>query len=535
MLKPFGELKISLAAKCQLLFGVAVAAIIGVTLLAPWKRMEALMEELDRKSARLLTDHALAEHLANPAAARGSAGTATQPVRMGQERFFTPRLTGAWRTDLSTAEKRALARIARNPSEEARAFYYTRKDETTAYRYTRVVYDGAECVSCHEDRKDAVLTTTDEKETLKLPKGLMGTVTVDVASQLETNQLLLNRSFFLAAGLLAGSLIIIVFSIITFRFILQPVRVLQETAEKVAEGDLGVRAHIGSGDEFQQLGETFNQMLGNLQRTEGQLRSSTTSLGKQLAEMSETNVALAETNRLKSEFLANVTHELKTPLNSILGFADLLKKSFETAHDAKGLRYATNIHQSGSNLLALITDLLDLAKVEAGRMEVRPADFALGELVETLLAALKPLTEQKEIRIATEVDAEVPILHQDVTKIRQILFNLLSNAIKFSPTKGAIAVRAIMDSPTVVRVSVQDEGPGIEPGMQRLIFEKFRQAEGGKTRTHGGTGLGLAISRELTALLGGRIGVESNPGEGSTFFVVLPVRVEAAEGAVREG
>jgi signal transduction histidine kinase len=514
--------------------------------------MEQLMEELDRRSARMLTDQAIVEHVIGAQRAEGEAtaggaarssertsrpeaGTATQPVRVGRDHFFAARLAGAWREDLTSSERRALLRIARNPSEDNRAFYYTRKDNVMAYRYTRAVYAGSECLGCHADRKDAVLSIKDDKEALKLPRGLMGTVTVDVVSQRETNQLLLNRVFFLAAGLLAGALAIIVFSVITYRFILQPVRVLQETAEKVAEGDLDIRSHIGSGDEFQQLSETLNTMLANLQRSEEQLRSANTSLGTQLAEMSETNVALAETNRLKSEFLANVTHELKTPLNSILGFAELLRKSFETAQDPKGLRYANNIYASGSNLLALITDLLDLAKVEAGRMEVRPSEFPLGELVETLLGALKPLTEPKEMKVVTEIDAEVPILVQDVTKIRQILFNLLSNAIKFSPDKGTIQLRATMESPSAVRISVQDEGPGIEPGMQRMIFEKFRQAEGGKTRTHGGTGLGLAISRELTALLGGRIGVESNPGEGSTFFVVLPVRIEAAEAAVREG
>lgn len=456
---------------------------------------------------------------------------------MGQEFYFVPRLAGAWRDDLTIAERRALIRFARNPDEDVRSFYYTRRDGSPAYRYTRAVYARAECLSCHDQQKDEVFQIAEraeDKPNLKLPPGLIGTVTVDLVSQKETNQILLNRVFFLAAGLLAGAMAIVVFSLITSRFILQPVRVLQETAEKVAEGDLDIRSHIGTGDEFQQLSETINTMLANLQRSEIQLRAVNQSLDLKLTQLSETNVALAETNRLKSEFLANVSHELRTPLNSILGFADLLKKNFEQAQDARGIRYAQNIYASGSNLLALINDLLDLAKVEAGRMEVRPADFTLGELFETLVSVLKPLTEPKQITIVPEVDADVPILTQDVSKVQQILYNFLSNAIKYSPNGGTIHLRAMMDTDDMVRIGVTDQGPGIEIEKQKLIFEKFRQLDGGVTRQHGGTGLGLAISKELTALLQGQIGVDSTPGEGSTFYVLLPTTIEATSSDVRK-
>ena len=167
------------------------------------------------------------------------------------------------------------------------------------------------------------------------PSHLVGIISVDIPSRVKENQLLLNRVFIMTAGLLAGTLAILCFYLITTRLILQPVRVLQETAEKVSQGDLNIRSDISTGDEFQQLSETFNVMLANLKQTTDQLRSINKSLDLKLGQLAESNLALYESNRLKSEFLANVSHELRTPLNSILGFADLLKDAMAGGPDAK--------------------------------------------------------------------------------------------------------------------------------------------------------------------------------------------------------
>lgn len=597
----FGELKISLAAKCQLLFGLALAMIIGAALFAPWQRMEQLMEEIDRRAARTLTDHVLLDHIlthtshAEETASPGSAGpesghsparnrpaarpealATTRPFVLNQVGLFAPRLVGVWREDLTRAERQALQRFVMAGDNDFRAVYYTRRDGTEAFRYTRALYARNECLSCHAEydgrslevlAPPGVAGEEGPARLLRLPPGLMGLVSVDIPSQRESGQVALNRVFFLAAAMVAGALAILVFSIITTRFILQPVRVLQETAEKVSRGDLDVRSDISTGDEFQQLSETFNTMLTNLSRTEAKLREANSVLDSRLTQLAETNVALAETNRLKSEFLANVSHELKTPLNSILGFADLLRKTAADANDARSYRYAQNIHTAGTNLLTLITDLLDLAKVEAGRMEVHPVDFVLSELFEKLVSTLKPLTEPKSIAIAWEIESSIPPLRQDAHKLQQILYNFLSNAIKFSPHGGTISLRAMVHAYDVesnesalpvatattasvapsasgaapsrpgrvrdIRISVTDQGPGIDPSKTRLIFEKFRQLDGGVTRQHGGTGLGLAISKELTALLGGTIGVESAPDEGATFWIVIPVNVEASSTELR--
>jgi signal transduction histidine kinase len=344
----------------------------------------------------------------------------------------------------------------------------------------------------------------------------------------------LNRAFILLAGVIAGTLATGVLYIIITRLILQPVRILQETAEKVSDGDLNIRSDISTGDEFEQLSDTFNIMLANLKMSDEQLRSTNKGLDLKLGQLAETNVALYESNRLKSEFLANVSHELRTPLNSILGFADLLRESVRENTDPKAVRYVQNILTSGRNLLDLINDLLDLAKIEAGRMDVRSEPLPLADLFEGLINLLKPLAEAKELTIISSVAADVPILQTDPAKLQQVLYNLLSNAIKFSPVAGRIDLTALAEDADHVRVSVRDQGPGIEPGKQEVIFEKFRQIDGSVTREHSGTGLGLAISRELVALLGGTMGVQSVMGEGATFWVILPLITQPGQHDLRE-
>jgi signal transduction histidine kinase len=318
---------------------------------------------------------------------------------------------------------------------------------------------------------------------------------------------------------------------------LHPVRVLQETAEKVSQGDLNIRSDINTGDEFQQLAETFNTMLANLKTNADQLQTLNRNLDLKLGQLAESNVALYESNRLKSEFLANVSHELRTPLNSILGFAELLRETLAAAGgaaaDSKPSRYLQNILTSGRNLLELINDLLDLAKIEAGKMDVRSEPLSLGDLFEALGSVLKPLCEAKGLTIAASAAADVPIIQTDPAKLQQILYNLLSNAIKFSPRGGRVELAATREDEGSVRITVVDQGPGIEAEKQAMIFEKFRQVDAALTREHGGTGLGLSIAKELTGLLGGTIGVRSMVGQGAAFWVILPLNIQAGSKDVR--
>jgi signal transduction histidine kinase len=274
-------------------------------------------------------------------------------------------------------------------------------------------------------------------------------------------------------------------------------------------------------------------MLVNLRASDEQLRSSNKALDLKLGQLAETNVALYESNRLKSEFLANVSHELRTPLNSILGFAELLRDQITEKIDAKTLRYVQNILASGRNLLDLINDLLDLAKIEAGRMDVRSEPLSLGDVFEGLINLLRPLGEQKNLTIESQVSPDVPIIQTDPAKLQQVLYNFLSNAIKFSPIGGKVELIAKLEGPEQIRIAVTDQGSGIEPEKHDVIFEKFRQIDGSVTREHGGSGLGLAISKELISLLGGAIGVQSDVGQGATFWIILPLKTQPGQRDVR--
>ncbi|MDQ3441016.1 MAG: HAMP domain-containing histidine kinase [Planctomycetota bacterium] len=582
MFKRVRQLHISLAAKCQLLFGAAVVLIIAAALFVPWQRMEQLMEQLNERSARTMVDYAVDQHVAavtraardtadatatRPATAPTTQGVyppTTQPLNDGSDHPPPRLILVNYVSDetLTPFERRALHRLRARPEREFDSRYYTMRDGNYGYRHARVEQS---CASCHSGGSlspttnpttllgiddydpdddfsssspapdDAPAATQPAAQPLMAQAGgLVGIVAVDIPSQIETNQLLLNRVFMLTAGLLAGTLAIIVFYLITTRLILQPVRVLQETAEKVSEGDLNIRSDISTGDEFQQLSETFNTMLSNLKNSADQLRAVNKSLDLKLGQLAESNVALYESNRLKNEFLANVSHELRTPLNSILGFADLLKDASTVTADVKSARYLQNILHSGRHLLELINDLLDLAKIEAGRMDIRPAAISLSDLFEGLISILKPLSETKHLTVVPTISIDVPIIETDPSKLQQVLYNFLSNAIKFSPPNGRIdlAAERVDDG---VRIAVTDRGPGIPPDMQAVIFEKFRQLDASVTRQHSGTGLGLAISKELTTLLGGAIGVNSLPGAGSTFWVMLPIAVGGSVQDARGG
>jgi signal transduction histidine kinase len=558
MFKRFRHLRISLAAKCQILFGAAVILIIGAALYVPWKRIESLMQELDLQIAEQLCLQTVWEHVAQQTAIQNGgvrppatvpiakSSIASMPSETSSEpattepsaiagvspAYVPPRLIplNPKNQETDRFERRAITYFSLQPDKYHFPLNY-RQNSTDRYRLAMPLYASQSCIPCHARASGAIEPSTHPTgEGLTggaqpaLHGALLGIVVVDIPSQVNENQLFLNRVFLLLAGLIAGTLAIFVFYLITTRLILKPVRVLQETAEKVSEGDLNIRSDISTGDEFQQLSETFNTMLANLKSSDDQLRSINKALDLKLGQLAETNVALYESNRLKSEFLANVSHELRTPLNSILGFAELLRDPLSSNPDGKSVRYLQNILLAGRNLLELINDLLDLAKIEAGRMDVRSEPLSLGDVFEGLINLLKPLAEAKELTIEPKVAADVPIISTDPAKLQQVLYNLLSNAIKFSPSNGEVALEARTEGDDSIRISVSDNGPGIEADKHEVIFEKFRQIDGSVTREHSGSGLGLAISRELTTLLGGTIGVNSAPGQGSVFWVILPLK-----------
>ena len=370
---------------------------------------------------------------------------------------------------------------------------------------------------------------------------LVGVVSVILPAGGTETTLVFNRIFIVVAGFLASVTAMVAFYLITQRFILQPVRSLREATEKVVvpEGEqqdsveneqaswqeaMGITDKIRTGDEFEKLAEAFHQMLGRLKLAHDRLRETNRALDMQLGELQARNIALFESNKLKSEFLANVSHELRTPLNAIIGFAEIIRDKSEGLEDSKTERYASNILESGKGLLSIINDLLDLAKVEAGKMEVRWEQCSVAEIVEALFNFSRPLTEEKELIVNVAVDEKIGLIETDPGKLQQILFNLLNNAIAFTPRGGRIDIKATLLESDYIRIKVSDTGPGIAVEDRETIFEKFRQIDASVTREHSGTGLGLAIVKELVEIMGGSISVGGEVGKGAEFTVMLPMK-----------
>jgi len=271
-------------------------------------------------------------------------------------------------------------------------------------------------------------------------------------------------------------------------------------------GDLTHRLETSSSDEMGELGRSFNRMADSVEESFQRLEEA-----KEKAE---------EANRLKSAFLATVSHELRTPLNGILGFADLLKSELT---EPEQLEYAEIIHRSGEHLLTLVTEILDLAKIESGEMTFDWAETSLPTFIEETAAAYRYAAEAKGLQFELLLNEDLPpLINTDQTRLRQILNNLLSNAIKFT-AQGSIKL-AVSRSENAIRFAVHDTGPGIPPESREIVFEKFKQFENFLTREHGGTGLGLAIVKQLTELMGGQVMLDSEVGVGSIFTVSFPIK-----------
>jgi len=239
-------------------------------------------------------------------------------------------------------------------------------------------------------------------------------------------------------------------------------------------------------------------------------------------EIQEKSLQLEIANRHKSEFLANMSHELRTPLNAIIGFSEVLQERMFGDMNDKQTEYINDIHGSGKHLLSLINDILDLSKVEAGRMELELATFDVPSAIDNALTLIKERAGRHNIELQAKVEPEITAITGDERKVKQILLNLLSNAVKFTPEGGRIIVAA-RPADDMVEVSVTDTGIGIAPEDCEAVFEEFRQVGTDYTKKAEGTGLGLALTKKFVELHGGKIWVTSEVGKGSTFAFTLPV------------
>ncbi|MCH8839768.1 MAG: HAMP domain-containing protein, partial [Planctomycetes bacterium] len=393
-------------------------------------------------------------------------------------------------------------------------------EKNTEYLYYQPVFAKKGCITCHNNPLVEVYWPD-------LQMGdLMAIVRVEMDASNTKRDQANNRAMLLVAAIATVFLAMVALYVVVRYLIVKPLRHLRDVSDSIRRGDVEQRAVIHTGDEFEELGAAFNRMLRQLLRQQDELRSVNSELDQKIDEMAQANMRLFEMNQLKSDFLATVSHELKTPLNSIIGFSDLLGSA--DGLEEKQLRYASNIQHSGKQLLDMINDILDLAKIESGKMDIRLSDFNIATVVATQCDMARPLSEKKNIDLEYEFAPDLPFMTQDQGKIEQILNNLLSNAIKFTPDGGRINVVAHRDRRGDLRLTVFDTGVGISESEQVLVFEKFRQGTTvlaighAMTREYSGTGLGLSIVRELCRLLGGDITLESELGKGSEFTVHLP-------------
>lgn len=254
-------------------------------------------------------------------------------------------------------------------------------------------------------------------------------------------------------------------------------------------------------------------------------------LRRQRDELTSLNTALAEANRARSQFLSTMSHELRTPLASIIGFSQLLLDDMQTANFTPAQRSnLERILKNGKHLLVLINDVLDLAKIEAGRMDINVSQVNVAELLSSLVEETQSIAIEQKLTLSSSVAEGIDTIETDPVKLRQVLLNLISNALKFT-RQGTVTVTATPlpspdNRPECIAIAVKDTGIGLEPDVQERIFEAFFQVDSGSTRKFGGTGLGLSIVRQLTTLLGGTIELTSSPGQGSTFTVTLPIKAE---------
>lgn len=327
--------------------------------------------------------------------------------------------------------------------------------------------------------------------------------------------------------LVAGLALAVLASLYVARRMVHPIQAIQRGAEQLAAGKLDEPIVVRSGDELEALAGQFNDMASQLKQSyaelERKVEERTLELSASLEQQTAIMVQLEVANQHKSEFLANMSHELRTPLNAIIGFSEVLGEEMFGAVNPKQAEYLEDINSSGKHLLALINDILDLSKIEAGKMELELSPIDMEAALADAMTLLRDRATKSSVVLALQCPEPIGTWIADVRKFKQIMVNLLSNAVKFTPRGGQVTVRAERIAGEV-RIAVSDTGIGIRPQDQELVFEAFRQATGDYLQKSEGTGLGLALTRRFVELHGGRLSLQSEPGHGSTFTFNLPRR-----------
>ncbi len=520
----------NLERKCRFLFGTCLLLLIMGSFLWYGERTKAIVYDQNPKTGRLLVHTIMMHHwkFLETTAFKDVVEQLIEDFDREHYEWRTIRPAsnepsedqlpqGKFERDLLTrwATTAGLADDENDPPFDHRNM--TSKSGVAEYQYYQPVFlTHSNCVICHRI----------QNHNNNLVEGDLQAI-VQVRIPLEETYSALNRNWgiLLATAIITVFLAMVMLYVIVRYVIVKPLNHLREVSDAVSQGDITRRADINTRDEFEDLAIDFNRMLQQLLDSAAELRQVNATLDAKVDELAQANMRLFELNRLKGDFLSTMSHELRTPLNSIIGFSDVLASI--DALDDKQRRYVENIRKSGRTLLDMINDILDLAKIESGKMELNLTDFAIESVISAQCDMARPLAEKKNIDLNTEIEPALPELHQDQAKLQQILSNLLSNAIKFTPEGGRIDVAARRNSRGQLELVVSDTGVGIADEDQTIVFEKFRQgkaamADDPMTREYSGTGLGLSIVKELSKLLGGEVSLQSELGKGSRFTVRLP-------------
>ena len=521
---------LSLAAKCRITFGGAVVLVLALALAIPyiWMGQLTTMGFLDaerRKSEMLFSRHFKTKEASEAAPPTLDNTGATLDANDTEIRWIRFTKDDENKLQQLTDEQIEMIELLKADEDRDDRIWLAKKQGKLESTYVRIFKATERCISCHNPQGSASAFSRNET---------IGAVIIQRPARNIRKTGTMNQVCVIIAGLIAGIGAIVAFYMITQRVILRPIRQLRAIANNVAEGNLDIRSSIKTGDEYEKLANAFNHMLDGLQQTQEKLRNANKQLDDKIAALSERNIELFKANKIKGEFLANISHEFRTPLNAILGFAEILREKPGILKEEKSRRYAENIITSGNRLLNMINDLLNLAKTEAGKTELHIEKTSVPQLCKTVVGHFSVLTKKKKIKVKLLVDDDIPTLMTDAGKVQQILYNFLSNSVKFTPERGRIEIRAAMTDEKTVRIAVSDTGCGISESDKEKIFEKFRQVDGSITRQSTGSGLGLAISKELASMLAGSIGMESKPDKGSIFWLDIPVTLTKDNNAAGE-
>lgn len=536
----------SLERKCRFLFGACLLLLITASFSFYSYQTEKMLYRQNRNTGRLLVDQVMyIKHWESLETNKDFLDVVKDLTdRLSQQdyqwRVIKPNSTDDASSPRDEFEWAVLDRYSKpknlRPAEADAADYRERLvDDNNKYQYYQPIYAQESCVRvCHQTAPGGFdLSGTGVALGGGVTSGapmadgdLISIVKVTIPNGPMQRSLNWNRAILISTAIITVFLAMVASYVIVRYVIVKPLRHLRDVSDAISRGNTALRAEIHTGDEFDELAVAFNRMLRHMTTAQEELRQVNANLDGKVDELAQANMRLYELNMLKSDFLATMSHELRTPLNSILGFSEVLG-SIDSLDD-KQKRYVQNIQKSGKTLLEMINDILDLAKIESGKMETRLTDFRIGQVVAAQCDMARPLTERKNIDIESHIEPDLPPLHQDQARVQQILNNLLSNAIKFTPEGGRITVSVRRDESNYMVLDLSDTGVGIAEEDQQAIFEKFRQGKtampGGDamTREYSGSGLGLSIVKELCRLLGGEVTLQSELGKGSTFTIRLP-------------